>query len=106
MDPSDQELSKIISELDADGSETLEFPEFVSMMAKRMKNKDSEQELREAFSVLDERRTGFVKSSELRQLLVEVMGESEEEVLGMLREVAANKAGDINIEEFIKIVLK
>ena len=106
MDPSDQELSKIISELDADGSETLEFPEFVSMMAKRMKNKDSEQELREAFSVLDERRTGFVKSSELRQLLVEVMGESEEEVRGILREVAANKAGDINIEDFIKIVLK
>ena len=106
MDPSEQELSKMISELDAEGSETLEFPEFVSMMAKRMKNKDSEQELREAFSVLDERRTGFVKSSELRQLLVEVMGESEEEVRGMLKEVAANKAGDINIEDFIRIVLK
>ena len=106
MNPSDRELSDMMRELDPDTMETLEFPEFVSMLAKKMKNKDSVDELREAFSVLDETGRGLVKASELRELLVSEMGEREEEVEGMMREVAANKEGEINIDEFIRIVFK
>ena len=106
MNPSDKDLSEIMSELDPDTMETFEFPEFVSMLAKKMKNKDSVDDLRAAFSVLDEAGRGMVKASELRELLVTEMGESEEEVAGMMREVAANKEGEINIDDFIRIVFK
>ena len=106
MNPSDSELSEIMKELDPDRMETLEFPEFVSMLAKKMRNKDSVEELRAAFSVLDETGRGFVRAEELRELLVSEMGESEEEVAGMMREVAANKQGELNIDEFIRIVFK
>ena len=95
-----------MKELDPDRMETLEFPEFVSMLAKKMRNKDSVEELRAAFSVLDETGRGFVRAEELRELLVSEMGESEEEVAGMMREVAANKQGELNIDEFIRIVFK
>ena len=106
MNPSDSELSEMMKELDPDRMETLEFPEFVSMLAKKMRNKDSVEELRAAFSVLDETGRGFVRAEELRELLVSEMGESEEEVAGMMREVAANKQGELNIDEFIRIVFK
>ena len=106
MNPSDKDLSEIMSELDPDTMETFEFPEFVSMLAKKMKNKDSVDDLRAAFSVLDEAGRGMVKASELRELLVTEMGESEEEVAGMMREVASNKEGEINIDDFIRIVFK
>ena len=96
----------MMKELDPDRMETLEFPEFVSMLAKKMRNKDSVEELRAAFSVLDETGRGFVRAEELRELLVSEMGESEEEVAGMMREVAANKQGELNIDEFIRIVFK
>ena len=36
MNPSDSELSEMMKELDPDRMETLEFPEFVSMLAKKM----------------------------------------------------------------------
>ena len=106
MNPSDSELSEMMKELDPDRMETLEFPEFMSMLAKKMRNKDSVEELRAAFSVLDETGRGFVRAEELRELLVSEMGESEEEVAGMMREVAANKQGELNIDEFIRIVFK
>ena len=106
MNPSDSELSEMMKELDPDRMETLEFPEFVSMLAKKMRNKDSVEELRAAFSVLDETGRGFVRAEELRELLVSEMGESEEEVAGMMREVAANKQGELNIDDFIRIVFK
>ena len=89
-----------------DKEETVEFPDFLAMMTKKMKNKDSEHDLREAFQVLDEKGTGFVKTSELTDLLVNVMGESEDEVKAMFKEVDANKTGMVNYDDFIRLVLK
>ena len=106
IDPNDQELSSIIAELDVDKEGTIEFPDFLAMMTKKMKNKDSEHDLREAFQVLDEKGTGFVKTSELTDLLVNVMGESEDEVKAMFKEVDANKTGMVNYDDFIRLVLK
>ena len=95
-----------MAELDVDKEETVEFPDFLAMMTKKMKNKDSEHDLREAFQVLDEKGTGFVKTSELTDLLVNVMGESEDEVKAMFKEVDANKTGMVNYDDFIRLVLK
>ena len=106
MNPTDKELNDIITDLKADDNGTLEFPEFLGLMSKKMKNKDSEHELREAFQMLDEQGRGVVKSSEIKYLLVNIMGESEDDVKGMLKEVDPKKTGDINIEDFIKRVLK
>ena len=41
----------MINEVDADGNGTIDFPEFLTMMARKMKNTDSEEEIREAFRV-------------------------------------------------------
>merc|ERR1711915_62893 len=100
----DAEMNSIYQELDADKEGSIEFPDFLGVLAKKMKSKDSETELREAFNILDEKRTGFVKSSDLMQMLVNVMGENEKEVKAMLKEVEKN--GEINCEDFIHLVLK
>lgn len=42
------------------GNGTIDFPEFLTMMARKMKDTDSEEEIREAFRVFDKvRRTVF-----------------------------------------------
>ena len=66
----------------------------------------SDQELREAFRVFDEEGTGFVSASDLKYILVDIMGEKEDEVKGMMKEVKVSKDGQLNYEEFINIVLK
>ena len=35
------------------GNGTIDFPEFLGMMARKMKNSDSEEEIKEAFRVFD-----------------------------------------------------
>ncbi|KAG8430725.1 hypothetical protein GDO86_020070 [Hymenochirus boettgeri] len=47
--PTEAELQDMINEVDADGNGTIDFPEFLTMMARRkMKDTDSEEEIREA----------------------------------------------------------
>ena len=49
QNPTEAELQDMINEVDADGNGTIDFPEFLTMMARKMKESDSEEELREAF---------------------------------------------------------
>jgi Ca2+-binding EF-hand superfamily protein len=69
QNPTDAELQDMINEVDADGNGTVDFPEFLTMMARKMHNIDPEQELREAFKVFDKDGNGFVSATELRQVM-------------------------------------
>ena len=49
------------------GSGTVDFAEFLNMMAKKMGSSDNEDaEIREAFRVFDGGRQGYIAASELR----------------------------------------
>ena len=48
------------------GSGTVDFPEFLNMMAKKMEDNDSEEEVKEAFRVFDTEGEGHIATSELR----------------------------------------
>ena len=50
----------IINEVDEDGNGTIDFEEFLQMMAKKMKDSDNEEELREAFRVFDKDGNGYI----------------------------------------------
>jgi hypothetical protein len=43
------------------GNGTIDFPEFLTMMARKMKDTDSEEEIREAFRVFDKVRLGRIR---------------------------------------------
>ena len=46
QNPKEQELTDMINEIDEDGNGTVDFEEFLVMMAKKINVKDSEEELR------------------------------------------------------------
>lgn len=50
------------------GNGTIDFPEFLTMMARKMKDTDSEEEIREAFRVFDKDGNGFISAAELRSV--------------------------------------
>ena len=55
QNPTEAELQDMINEVDADGNGTIDFPEFLTMMARKMKDTDSEEEIREAFRYVQTR---------------------------------------------------
>ncbi|XP_054304510.1 calmodulin-A-like [Pongo pygmaeus] len=60
------EAEDMISEVDADGKGTIDSPEFLTMMARQMKDPDSEKEIREAFHVFG---NGYISVTELHPLI-------------------------------------
>ena len=55
QNPSAEELKQMILEVDEDGSGSIEFPEFLVMMKKKMKeNESSVDDFKAAFTVFDQ----------------------------------------------------
>ena len=46
QNPNEEELNDMIKEIDEDGNGTVDFEEFLIMMSKKMKEIDSDEELR------------------------------------------------------------
>jgi calmodulin len=68
-------------QIDTDGSGTVDLPEFLTMVAREMKDTDSEEEILEAFKVFDKDGNGFISAAELRHIMMN-LGEklTDEEV--------------------------
>ena len=106
QNPTEAELLDMINEVDADGNGTIDFPEFLSLMARKMKDTDTEDELIEAFKVFDRDGNGFISAAELRHVMTN-LGEklSDEEVDEMIREADVDGDGQIMYEKNKKMML-
>uniref|UniRef100_A0A8B9X5N6 Calmodulin 3 n=1 Tax=Bos mutus grunniens TaxID=30521 RepID=A0A8B9X5N6_BOSMU len=103
QNPTEAELQDMINEVDADGNGTIDFPEFLTMMARKMKDTDSEEEIREAFRVFDKDGNGYISAAELRHVMTN-LGEklTDEEVDEMIREADIDGDGQVNYEVFFR----
>ena len=73
----------MINEVDADGSGSIQFPEFLLMMAKKTSELNAEDEIREAFHVFDRDGNGYISRNEFSAVLLNI-GEkiTDEEMQG------------------------
>ena len=60
--PSDEEVNEMIKIADADGSGSVDFCEFVTLMAHKMADVKSEAQIRAAFSLFDFSGDGYIQS--------------------------------------------
>ena len=91
----------MINEIDADGNGTIDFPDFLTMMCKKMKDTDSEEEILEAFKIFDRDGNGFISATEFRNVMAN-LGEklTDDEINEMVR--GADMDGMIDYAEFIQ----
>lgn len=106
QNPTEEEITKMVKEVDNDGSGNIEFPEFLAMMSKRIRESGSADKLIEAFRVFDKDSTGFVSVAEFRH--INELGEEkiEEATLeDMIKYADPEGVGQINYEEFVRRLL-
>jgi len=106
QNPSPEEIEGFVKEVDSAGKGTLDFAKFLSVMAKNFKDVESEEDLVDAFKVFDRDGNGFISASELRHVMAN-LGEklTDEEVDEMIREADTDGDGQINYEEFVKMMM-
>ncbi|XP_067126699.1 uncharacterized protein [Centruroides vittatus] len=105
LNPTEAELQEMIKEVDSKGTGMVYFPEFLSLMAKNLKNIECEDEIIEAFRVFDKDGNGIIKADELRDAMLN-LGEklTPDEVEEMIREADPDNDGLINYVEFVHTV--
>ncbi|KAL4637507.1 hypothetical protein ACB092_03G081700 [Castanea dentata] len=106
QNPTEEELKSMINEVDVDGNGTIEFGEFLNLMARKMKENEAEEELKEAFKVFDKDQDGYISPNELRHVMMN-LGErlTDEEVEQMIKEADLDGDGLVNYEEFVRMML-
>ena len=77
----------MISDIDKDGSGTIDFDEFLQMMTAKMGERDSREEIMKAFRLFDDDETGKISFKNLKRVAKE-LGENmtDEELMEMIEE--------------------
>ena len=97
----------MISDIDNDGNGSIEFGEFLEMMTGKMGEKDTREDIEKVFKLFDDDNTGKISLRNLRRVAQE-LGENidEEELQDMINQADRDGDGEINIDEFYRIMKK
>ena len=87
MNPTEGEIIDMIHEVDLDQNGVIDYHEFLSLMARKTKGIENENEFLEAFKVFDRDGNGLISATELRHVITNT-GDTltDEQVDEMIRE--------------------
>ena len=102
MNPTDAELQDMVNEVDADGNGDVDLPEFISLIARKMKSVDGEEEMVEAFKIFDRNKNGVIGRDELREVIGVLGEDATDEELDMMMQIADPDLNNvITFDEFV-----
>merc|ERR1712028_234313 len=92
------ELKKMVTDIDSDGNGTIEFKEFMGMMTGKMGEKDSREDIVKVFAMFDDDNTKKISFRNLARVA--------EELQDMINQSDKDGDGEINFDEFYRIMKK
>jgi len=105
-DFSQNQIESVISEADTTGTGKLNLDDFISLMASKYRETDTDEEVINAFRVFDKEGTGVISANELKHIMT-TLGDklTDEEVDEMIREADINGDGSIYYEDFVRTMM-
>ena len=97
----------MVSDLDKNKSESIDFEEFLDMMTARMSDKDTREDINKVFRLFDDDSTGSVTIKNLRRVARE-LGETmtDEELQEMIDRADSNGDSSVTMDDFYNIMTK
>ncbi|KAL5198335.1 hypothetical protein ABZP36_001847 [Zizania latifolia] len=101
----EEQINQMIADVDKDGSGSIDYEEFEHMMTAKIGERDSKEELTKAFRIIDQDKNGKISDVDIQRIAKE-LGESftYQEIQEMVQEADRNGDGEIDFEEFIRMM--
>lgn len=93
-------ITEVFNLYDRNGSGGIDFREYVIGLSLVSQPANSDQTLRRAFEIFDERKEGFITFAEGKHILENAFEMSDEEVSDLFKKIDKNNTGKIYYEEF------
>lgn len=65
-------IFQMISDLDSDGNGTIDFQEWLSLLTKKVNDRDSRENIKKIFYLFDDEKTGFISVHNLQRIAKEL----------------------------------
>ena len=107
FEPKKEEIKKLVNDADKEGTGTISFADFLDMMTAKMAERDPLEEIKKAFRLFDSEERGKINFNDLKRVAKE-LGEnmSDDELNEMIEEADRDGDGEINEEDFIRVMKK
>lgn len=107
FEPKKEEIKKMVAEIDKEGTGKVSYDDFLQLMTVKMAEKDTKEEILKAFRLFDDDDTGRISFKNLKRVAKE-LGENltDEELREMIEEADLDGDGEVNQEEFLRIMKK
>ena len=102
--PSETEIRDMKAEVDIDGSGNVSFQEYISLMARRLRDGDLEEEMKQVFKIFakDGKK---INQSDLKELFLALNQPiQDDEIVDMIKEADKDGDGLIDYDEFKNII--
>ena len=105
MNPTDEEVARMMAEADEDQSGEIDFNEFAQLMGKKMAENEQDEELVEVFKLFDKDGDGMLDAADLKQVFIE-LGMSDDQMEDncelLIKVLDPKEPGKLNFPEFVQ----
>ena len=104
-EPQPSELKKLVQEVDPDNTGQLDFDGYLNIILNKMAERPSELDLQKAFRLFDPAGKRRINFDDLKRIAGQIGEDIEDgELQDMINEADHSGTGEINQEDFVKIV--
>jgi calmodulin len=102
----DEDLQKMFKEFDIDNKGSIDFKEFLGIMARKMRDTETETDFVNAFNIFDRDHNGLINGAELFEIFQSLGIEAtKDDCDELIKDADLDMDGYINYEEFVRMLM-
>lgn len=103
----EEQIEQMIRDVDKDGSGAIEFPEFCQMMTAKIGERDTKEDLKRAFKIIDQDKNGTISKTDIHRIARD-LGEhfTDREIEDMIAAADQSRNGEVSVEDFMSMMAR